>query len=253
MYQAVMGAMARALKPKRGEAKAPRPKGLGSWDDSPKRPVVTYLDLEALKAAPLTRDPFDYVIVEGFIPARFAAEIGADYPAIDKPGSFALEDIDLGGAAERLIEELDGPAFRAAVEAKFDVALADKATMFTLRGRCGDQDGYIHTDSKTKVITVLLYLNEEWAPDGGRLRLLRSPDDLEDYVAEAPPNFGTLLVFRRSERSWHGHRPFIGPRRVVQMNWVTSTGAARWHKLRHRVSAAVKRLAPQRAAKAGAA
>lgn len=212
--------------------------------------AMSYLDIEALDAAPLVRKPFEYLIVEDFVPARLAAEIGADYPAIGKPGSFTLDDVSVGGTFKRLIEEMDGPAFREAVERKFGLSLAGAATMFTVRGQCGDKDGYIHTDSKTKVITVLLYLNEAWAPDGGRLRLLRGPNDLEDYVAEAPPNFGSLLIFRRSERSWHGHKRFIGPRRVVQMNWVTSTGVVRWQQFRHRVSAAVKRLAP---AKAGAA
>ncbi len=33
---------------------------------------------------------------------------------------------------------------------------------------------------------------------GGRLRLLRSGTDLEDYLLEVPPEEGTLLCFRRS-------------------------------------------------------
>jgi hypothetical protein len=37
------------------------------------------------------------------------------------------------------------------------------------------------------------------------------------------------------------------------MNWVTSESIAQWQKLRHRLSAAVKRLSPARAASAGAA
>ena len=53
--------------------------------------------------------------------------------------------------------------------------------------------------------------------------------------------------FAASDNSWHGHKPFIGPRRVLQMNWVTSEGVAQWQKLRHRLSAAVKRLTPARA------
>ena len=69
------------------------------------------------------------------------------------------------------------------------------------------KDGSIHTDSKTKIITVLLYLNEAWDAAGGRLRLLRSGTDLENYVAELPPSNGTLLIFRRSDNSWHGHKP----------------------------------------------
>ncbi len=208
---------------------------------------MSYLDFSALAAAPLSREPFEHLILPGFVPARFAAEVGASYPAIDKPGSFALEDLPIQGALAALIEELNGEAFRAAVEDKFDLDLAGYPTLFTLRGMCGPNDGQIHTDSKTKVITVLLYLNEAWAPDGGRLRLLRSGEDLEAAASEVPPDFGTLLLFRRSENSWHGHKPFSGPRRVLQMNWVTSDRAASWNHFRHRVSAAVKRLAGARA------
>ena len=99
--------------------------------------------------------------------------------------------------------------------------------MYTVRGFVREKDGSIHTDSTTKIITVLLYMNERWQEDAGRLRLLRGPDDLEDYVAEVPPYGGTLLVFRRADNSWHGHKPISGPRRAVQLNWVTIAGGGR--------------------------
>ena len=143
-----------------------------------------------------------------------------------------------------LIEAMDGAPFRKVVEEKFGLDLTACPTMFTVRGMCGENDGQIHTDSKTKVITVLLYLIEAWAQDGGRLRLLRNGEDLEAVAEELPPDFGTLLIFRRSDNSWHGHKPFAGPRRVVQMNWVTSNRVAAWQQFRHRVSAAVKRMTP---------
>ena len=205
---------------------------------------MTYLNLDALAATPTVHDPFDYLILKNFVRPEQAAAIGRDYPVIDKAGSFTLEDVRVSGALAGLIAELDGPEFRAAIEKKFNIDLSSYPTMFTVRGICGADDGQIHTDSKTKIITVLLYLNEAWAPDGGRLRLLRSGDDLDDVISEVPPDFGTLLAFRRSENSWHGHKPFAGPRRVVQMNWVTSGRTAAWQQFRHRVSAAVKRLAP---------
>jgi SM-20-related protein len=208
---------------------------------------MTYLNLDALAAEPLVRDPFDHLILKDFVRADQAAAIGRDYPAIDKAGSFTLEDVGVKGALAGLIAEMDGPEFRGLIEKKFDIDLSSYPTMFTVRGVCGADDGQIHTDSKTKIITILLYLNEAWAPDGGRLRLLRNGHDLDDVISEVPPDFGTLLVFRRSDNSWHGHKPFAGPRRVVQMNWVTSNRTAAWQQFRHRVSAAVKRLAPRAA------
>ena len=132
--------------------------------------------------------------------------------------------------------------FRNAIEEKFNVDLTSRPTMYTVRGFCRARDGKIHTDSKTKIITVLIYMNEHWQADAGRLRLLRSADDLEDYVAEVPPNGGTLLAFKRADNSWHGHKPFIGVRRVVQLNWVVNHRIAFRETFRHRVSAWVKRL-----------
>jgi SM-20-related protein len=205
---------------------------------------MSLLDLDALAAEPLVEDPYAYLVVNGFVRPEAAEAIGAAYPAIGKAGSFALDDVAVSGAFAELIAELNGKAFRSVVERKFGLELAGLPTTFTVRGVCGAGDGQIHTDSKTKVITVLLYLNPPWAPDGGRLRLLRSGEDLEAVAAEVPPDFGTLLVFRRSERSWHGHKPFTGPRRVVQMNWVTSERVAGWQMFRHRLSASVKRLTP---------
>ena len=115
--------------------------------------------------------------------------------------------------------------------------------MFTVRGKCRRKDGKIHTDTESKIITVLLYMNPEWEKDGGRLRLLRS-HNIEDKIAEVPPLSGTLLAFRRSDNSFHGHTPFEGERKVIQMNWVTHQKFADNNLARHKISAIFKRLNP---------
>jgi Rps23 Pro-64 3,4-dihydroxylase Tpa1-like proline 4-hydroxylase len=112
--------------------------------------------------------------------------------------------------------------------------------MVTVRAHCRARDGQIHTDSKGKLITVLVYLNQSWEADGGRLRLLRSPDDIDDYVAEVPPDEGTLLAFRCSDNAWHGHKSFEGPRRAIQLNWVVDDAYLRREQRRHRISAFFK-------------
>ena len=85
-------------------------------------------------------------------------------------------------------------------------------------------------------------MNSRWEEDGGRLRLLRSPDSLDDPIAEVPPDEGTLLAFLVTPNSWHGHRQFIGARRVIQLNWVTDDEVVRHEQSRHRFSARVKKL-----------
>jgi len=204
---------------------------------------MTFLDLAKLERTPLATDPYEFVVVPGFLPAAALERIRASYPRIDKPGSFPVSEVDYGAAFRDFLAELEGPEFRHGIEAKFGLDLSDKPTMVTVRGQCSARDGGIHTDSKSKLITVLIYLNDPWEAEGGRLRLLRSPDDLEDYALELPPDAGLLLAFRRGARSFHGHKPFQGPRRVIQLNWVAHRGHVYWDLMRHRLSALFKRAA----------
>ena len=199
-------------------------------------------DYAAFEAAPLQSDPFEFVIVEHFVkPDAFPSVVSA-FPQGLGPGSHPIDMVKMEGRFSALIDELHGEAFRSAVEAKFGVELVGLPTACTVRAATSTRDGFIHTDSKSKVITVLVYLNEAWGNDGGRLRLLRSGTDLEDFVAEVPPTEGTLLVFRRSDNSWHGHKPFIGPRKAIQFNWVTSQTTQVREKTRHTISHALKRV-----------
>ena len=200
------------------------------------------LDIDGLRQTPLVPDPFPHLILPGFVRGPARAALARDFPQIDKPGSFPVDDLRFGPAFADFIAELKGPALRDAFAEKFGVDLSGRPTMITVRGQARAADGRIHTDSSTKIITVLIYMNEAWEAAGGRLRLLRSPDRLDDAVAEVPPAAGTLLAFLVTPHSWHGHTPVSGPRRVVQLNWVTSDAVVRRERLRHGLSARVKRL-----------
>jgi hypothetical protein len=203
---------------------------------------MAHLNIDKLKSAKLETSPYLYTIVTGFIGADSVRRINATYPNIEKGGSYPIESLDESMAIKEVIAELDRPEFEAAIAEKFGVELAGRPKMYSLRGYTRAKDGSIHTDSKDKIITVLLYLNENWKQPGGRLRILRNGHDVDDFAAEVPPDNGTLLVFKRSENSWHGHHPFEGQRRSLQMNWMTSEGSKGFHALRHKISAAVKKL-----------
>jgi SM-20-related protein len=200
------------------------------------------LDMEALRATPRATEPFEYLVVPGFVRADACAPINADYPKISGRGSFPVDRLSFGPAFQEFLDELESDEFRAAFEEKFEVDLTGRPSTVTVRGQCSVRDGQIHTDSLSKIITILIYMNPSWEDAGGRLRLLRSGDDLDDVIAEVPPNEGTLLAFKRADNSWHGHKPFAGPRRVIQFNWVTSEGNRRIAMLRHQVSAPFKRM-----------
>lgn len=200
------------------------------------------LDLDAFAATPLEREPFPHLVVPRFLRAAAMAGLAEDFPRIDRPGSFPASTLSFGPRFAALIEALQGPAMRAAFAAKFAVDLEGRPTLVTVRGRAQAKDGRIHADSKSKLITVLLYMNAGWEAPGGRLRLLRRPDSLADYVAEVPPVEGTLIAFEVTPNSWHGHEPVEGERRVIQLNWVRDEKVARHEEARHRFSARLKQL-----------
>jgi len=204
--------------------------------------TLRYLDLESFKATPLTREPFQFLSVPNFLTDEACAAINRDYPKIAESGSFPVAQLSFGSAFQELLDELGSDEFRAAFEQKFGIDLTGRPHTVTVRGRCAAKDGRIHTDTKSKIITILLYMNPEWEHSGGRLRLLKSNAGLDDPIMEVPPAAGTLLAFKRSENSWHGHMPYEGERRVIQFNWVTSEGDRRVAMLRHHLSAAFKRL-----------
>jgi len=206
--------------------------------------VPGILVLERLRAAPLRRKPFDFVVIEDFVAASAIPTLVAEFPAVGGHGSYPLDLTSCGPAFAALAAELEGEALRAAIEDKFGVDLAGRPTIITLRGYSDGKDGRIHTDSVTKIVTLLLYLNPEWREEGGRLRLLRGPDDIDDYAAEIAPQAGAMVAFRRSDRSFHGHRAHVGPRRVVQLNWVTDQRVADREMRRHDWSARLKALNP---------
>lgn len=203
---------------------------------------MSLVDLDRLRATPVESDPYDYLVVPNFVKADKLQEILKDYPEVPGPGSHPPSVLEIRGRFKDLMEEIDQEPFRKIIEEKFSVDLTNRPTMYTVRGFCRATDGKIHTDSETKIITVLIYMNDDWDSDGGRLRILRNGTDLNDFAAEVPPNGGTLLVFKRSDRSWHGHEPFAGKRRAIQMNWVTSQAVVDHEQGRHARSSKLKKF-----------
>lgn len=203
------------------------------------------IDLAALRATPVATDPFPHVVVRHFVPPPALEAVLADLPKMAARGSFPIGSVALGPHAARLAQTMEGSALRDEIARKFGLDLAQAPTMLTLRGRTGEKDGRIHTDSTAKRVTVLLYLNrptDAWSAQQGCLRLLRGPADLDDYAVEVPPVDGTLLVFPNHPAAWHGHKRHVGERYTIQLNYMTRDRAARSELRRHRISAFLKRL-----------
>lgn len=201
------------------------------------------LRLDAFAATPLVREPFEHLVVKDFVQREALDGARRDFPAVPSAGSHPPAGLKIEGAFKRLIDDIHSDHFRQAIEQKFNIDLSGRPLMYTVRGHCRARDGQIHTDTKTKIITVLLYLNDDhWNSATGRLRLLRDGQNLENYFDEVEPAGGTLLVFKRSDNSWHGHHSYEGPRRALQFNWVTDQSVVDREQNRHGVSAFFKKL-----------
>ncbi len=187
---------------------------------------MSLINLQTVRDAELHTDPFDFMVVPGFLDQEALAQVNADYPAIDTAANHALENLQSGPAFDQLMTEIQGRDFAEVLGERFDMDLAALPTTVTVRKFCERTDGNIHTDHKSKVITVLVYFNETWEHEDGQLRMLRSRHDIEDYAAQVKPLGGTLLAFRRTDHSWHGHTRFVGERRMVQLNYLDQSPLA---------------------------
>ena len=208
--------------------------------------AMKYFDLEGLRMTGVRSDPFPHLAMDDFLRPEHHAPIDRDFPAIGQAGSFDPSSVTVGPAMKAALEELQGDATAAAVAEKFGMDLRGRPTTITLRGQSRAKDGRIHTDSRDKLVTLLIYLNPGWAVEsgGGCLRLLRSATDIDDYETEVPAWMGTLVAFACIPDAWHGHLPYVGRRRSIQLNWVVDEAAAERTRTRHRRSAFWKSLNP---------
>lgn len=205
-----------------------------------KRPF-RMLDAEAIAAAELRRDPYDFAFVEQAIGAKHKDEVLADAPRIPDRGSYGLPDLDYGPRFGAVVEDLLSERFRHLVEQKFDMDLSDFPPVIVMMGNTTGHynEGYAHPDSKHKVVTVLLGFSRAWPYERGRLRVLRSADR-NDYAFEFAPEFGRMLMFRVCGHSWHGFLPQRGQRMSLQLCYADSEWYVRREYWRHGVSAFAK-------------
>jgi hypothetical protein len=198
------------------------------------------------QADTVVRDtPFPFLIAHEQLPPAAAAELARDFPNYSSAGFFPYEAKDCGPSVNALIGQLTDPAVASAVGARLGIDhLGRYPTLITLCRHLNKRHGTIHTDSRSKVATALLYLNPSWPDTGaGCLRLLNRIDDIEDLTApEIRPLYGNLVVFRRADNSFHGHLPYEGERRVIQIAWLTSEEEKRRKTRRGKLSRFFKKL-----------
>ncbi|HVZ04881.1 2OG-Fe(II) oxygenase [Hyphomicrobium sp.] len=203
------------------------------------------INIDGLKSARTGREPYNFLVGENFIQNSAVEPLKSDYPDIKEPGFFTESDVNdrLHGAFAKLLADLKSPEVSKIVSEKLDIDLVDKPKMITIRKISQAKDGRIHTDGEAKIATMLTYLNDKWDGTGaGCLRVLRNDKDFEDYVEQISPLTGTVFAFRRSNGSWHGHTPFVGERRVVQMTWLRSEADVARKEKRGALSHSLKKI-----------
>jgi len=202
--------------------------------------AIEILDLAVLKRAQLSQRPYPYFIARDFVRAPAIQEVQESFPEIRKTGFHPADDMALSGAFGRLIEELKGEEVSGALSEVFGIDFNALPRFITIRKVSAAHEGRIHCDSESKVMSLLLYLNDAWSSPEGRLRVLNGPDDFDDYTAEIDPKTGTVFAFLRKDDSWHGHKPFVGERKVVQVAWLRNADEAARKTSRHRMSNVLK-------------
>jgi len=200
-----------------------------------------YLNLKKIYETVVQNEYFPFFTVNNsFLEDVDSSQLVEDFPDISEGGSFPV-DLNAGQNIKDLIKELEGPEFRKLLEDKFKVELKNKPAVTTLRGYSRLRDGKIHTDSSTKTVTVLLYLNKNWNENEGHLRLLKDSEDLNNYIEEVPCTFGSMVGFKVTENCWHGFKPYEGKRLSLQLNYISSESLG-LHNARHRISAFFKQF-----------
>ena len=169
--------------------------------------------------------PFPFLIAHGQLPDESRGDLERDFPKYSSAGFFPYDPADCGPTVNALVQQMTTPQFASAVGRYLEIEnLGQYPTLVTLCRTLNKRHGTIHTDSRSKVATALLYLNTQW-PDtsDGCLRFLNRVDNIDDLIApELKPLYGEFAVFKRCDNSFHGHLPYEGERRVIQVAWLTS-------------------------------
>src|SRR6185437_4448755 len=131
----------------------------------------------------LIRDePFPFMIAHGQLPEQARAELERDFPKYSGAGFFPYDAKECGATIHALVDALTPPAFASAVGAKLGIDnLGQYPTLVTICRHLNKRHGTIHTDSKSKIATALIYLNSSWHDTSdGCLRFLNRVDDIDD-------------------------------------------------------------------------
>src|SRR5262245_31821391 len=145
------------------------------------------VNADAIRDATYSQEPYPYFLGADFLRQEAIDDLRRDFPDIRKPGYLTVDEVALKGQFKTLIDELEGPELTEVLSQRFGKNLHSHPRLTTIMRRSQAKYGAIHTDGASKVMTMLVYMNDEWEKDeGGRLRVLYDEKNYEPYAVEVP-------------------------------------------------------------------
>jgi hypothetical protein len=209
--------------------------------------ALKYINIDAIKAARAARDPFSHFTGEGALNPDQIDALERDFPKLTHAGYLTLDEVKPSGTFAEFLDELQSDEMAGAASNLLGFDLRPRPRLVTIMRQCPKRAGRIHTDGKSKLATMLIYFNRTWpAGAAGTVRVLRDEHDFESTAAEVPPLMGNFLGFLRADNSWHGHLPYEGERKVVQITWLESEADVERKKRDNALAQTLKGLWPKR-------
>ena len=199
------------------------------------------INREAIAATELRREPYEWTFIDNALDPALREKVLDDAPRIPDRGSYALPDLKYGPAFGAVLQDLLSDRFRSLVGQTFNMDLSKCPPCIVMMGNTTGHynEGYSHSDSKHKIVTVIVGFSREWPYERGKLRVLNS-NNRDDYAFEFSPTYGNMLMFRVSDKSWHGFLPQKGQRMSLQLCYVDSDFYVKREYWRHTWSAYAK-------------
>jgi len=183
------------------------------------------LDLTQIKQQAMETEPYRWAFLNGLFSTADAAALATTFPrdrfktvtGFDGEKSYRYRSrslVHMGATSpthpeslspawQQLAADLLSPEFRLAVQRISGLSLTQSPMEVNVFHYGPGSWLGPHLDLKAKMMTHVLYFNENWHhKDGGNLAILRSSDPA-DIVAEVLPVVGNSALLVRSNQSWH--------------------------------------------------
>ncbi len=89
---------------------------------------MTLIRIDRFRAGVLATEPFNHLVVPNFVPESALPDSLADFPKIERGGSFPLTSLNYGSVFKQFCDQLRGPDLRDAFSEKLHIDLSDRPT-----------------------------------------------------------------------------------------------------------------------------